>query len=190
MTYNKNIMGGRSSKSYRYSPTGNQQCGQAVTALGIVLGGIAVFLDELTSIYSDSDDNEPSGWCGWEAEGAWGSDFLFSSNDAVYTASYYRYCCDNDCPLSFFSSLFDTPDTKDYCDTETAGSLWLAFSIFALVLALTAVGAIQVNYDRSSKCADWAATIAGIIAVVCWVADNPICYDDDSVDDEEQRLGP
>ena len=174
-------MGGRSSKPASRRPS-NKQVGSCAATTGIILGGIALFLDQLTSLYSDKDDDDANGYCGFNTYRV-----EYGTSDdvsAIYAAYYYNYCCDEDntCP-------FDSDKTDDYCNTFYSGVAWLLFGIIALILALVAIGAVAYQKDGAAKCGDIGACLCAVVAIAAWYIENPICWDDDSVDDEEQRMG-
>ena len=167
-------MGGRSSKPSRPS---NETVGNTAATIGIILASAALFIDQLTGIYDDSDEDEPDGYCGFNT--------YRTVSSSGFSALYYNYCCDGDCGTLL--SYIDKDD--EYCTTENAGITWLVFGLISLIGALIAIGAVACQRGSMAKFGDIAACISAVVAVVAWYIDNPICWDEDAVDDEEQRLG-
>ena len=172
-------MGGSSSKSSRPS---NETVGNTAATIGIILTAIALFVDQLTGLYLGGDDDDKvDGYCGFNT--------YRLDTDAGFTAMYYNYCCDDDSTCGDLLSLLDDDKQDDYCKTLSSGIAWLIFGIVAMLGALIAIGAVACQKGGLAKFGDIAACLSAVVAIAAWYIDNPICYDEDLVDDEYQRVG-
>lgn len=184
-------MGGSSSSS-RSRPS-DKQVGSCCATFGCVLAATALFLNQIIGFYDDKDATDEFGFCGWDG--------LRVESDANYAIVSYAYCCEDNtlCTATLLSAAlsvatlsdFTLPDVegKDFCDVEAGGIAWLALGSLGLILALVAIGAVAFQREHLSKFGEIGACLCAGGACAAFYINNNVCWNDDRVDDEQQRLG-
>ena len=73
-------------------------------------------------------------------------------------------------------SYSDCSDLSDGCKkAETAGILWIVFNVIAIICCFIPIGLLGVKKSLSFIPYIF-SVIFYLLAVIMWVADNPICY--------------
>lgn len=144
--------------------------------LGVVFAALALFIDQLVGIYTDDDDDDADGYCGFNS-------VRFQTN-FVFSGRFLAKCCDD-----YDIVICAGYEEEDWCGASASGIAWLVFGIIAIIVALIAMGVIVVNLGKFSVFLDFGASICAIMAVICVFIDNEICWDEDDVEDERSRVG-
>ena len=141
--------------------------------VGVVWSLIA---DKIVNLYYDFDNTKSSvGYCGWQK--STGSDDYWS------VSGKYSDCCSN--------------TNNDCCDAETAGTLWMLFSVFAALFGIIGL-IVACNCELCGQCKIWKrkcpflayyfACICTSLAMVLFFTNNDGCWGSQNTDDDYDDL--